>query len=368
MSEGAPRHAACKPLFPYPRPELSGRIKSQPDDFRVVEQLGFEPDGDGEHLFLYLRKTGLTTPQLVDQVCRSLDVSPRQAGYSGLKDKHAVTEQWISVHLPGCSQIPHIDETNQYQILDARWHRRKLRVGSHRSNRFDIRVRDIGGDAHDAGLTSVGELIVQGGFANYFGDQRFGSAGDNITQALRMLGSRHKSKRLSRHRRSLYLSAIRSELFNRILARRIADGIWTAPMPGDVFMLEGSHSIFSEDLSEPILRRYTELDLHSALSLYGLGDSRVSKEARAIEDAVFSACSDLTEILQRQQVAHAYRASRAQAHDLQLEFDHENRSMRLQVELERGVYLTTLLGHMLDFEDGSGDGGNLDRGGLSNSG
>jgi len=67
-------------LYPYGQASGSGQIKQHPLDFQVTEQLGFELSGSGEHLFLLIEKTSLTTPQMIERVARKLDVSPRHIG------------------------------------------------------------------------------------------------------------------------------------------------------------------------------------------------------------------------------------------------------------------------------------------------
>jgi tRNA pseudouridine13 synthase len=329
----------------------SGRIKQRPQDFKVVEQLGFELTGSGEHLFLYLQKTGLTTHQLIERIARQLDVSPRQIGYSGLKDKHAVTQQWISVQLPGCRQVPDIEQADDLQLLQSGWHDKKLRIGSHRSNSFEITVREVTADADR--LSAQLLAIKAQGFANYFGEQRFGSAQDNVAQALRVLNNRHKSKRLSRQKRSLYLSALRSELFNRIVSQRVGQGIWQQPLDGDVFMLAGTQSVFSEPLDETLRKRYQQFDIHSGISLFGEGESRQSGEALALEQAVLSEYDDIAQTLLNARVKRAYRANRAVAHHLQIDFDADSAVLKLRVDLQKGVYLTTLLSHFLNINASS---------------
>jgi len=343
--------APSKLVYPAGSSAFSGSIKRLPEDFKVAEQLGFEPCGQGEHLFLYVQKRGLTTPQLIERIARQLDVRPRLMGYSGLKDKHAVTQQWISVQLPGCREIPVLEQSDDFQILQANWHDKKLRVGSHRSNRFDIVVRDV--EADQAVLAQQQQRIASYGFANYFGQQRFGSAQDNVDQALRILNNRHKSKRLSRNRKSLYLSALRSELFNAILSQRIGQGIWQQPLEGDVFMLAGSQSVFSEALDDVLQQRYRQFDIHSAISLFGEGESRLSGTALAIEQQVLAAHDDIVQTLLANRIKRAFRANRAIAHDLKFDFKPEESTIQLQVELDKGVYLTTLLSHFLNISASS---------------
>jgi len=332
--------------YPYGEAEFSGLIKQFPSDFKVSEQLGFSPAGAGEHLFLFIRKTGITTQQLITQLAEQLAIAPRLIGYSGLKDKQAVTEQWISVHLPGCREIPAITDSGQIQVLSADWHDKKLRVGTHRSNRFDIVIRQFSGDY--SRLPQRMGQISQSGFANYFGEQRFGVQQDNVEQALRVLNNRHKNKRLSRHKKSLFLSALRSELYNQILSSRIAQGHWLQPLAGDAFMLAGTQSVFWEELSDEICQRYSAVDLHSAVSLYGAGESRLQDQALAIEDDILQANAALRDTLLQEKLKRSCRANRAVAHHLSYVTLPEKKEIHLQVELDRGVYLTSLLQHFMN--------------------
>ncbi len=336
-------------VYPYPKPALSGKIKSQPEDFKVNEQLGFTPSGSGEHLFIHVEKQALTTHQLIDHIARDIDLSPRAIGYSGLKDKQAVTRQWLSLHLPGCRQLPAFAEHESYRVLDSSWHDKKLRIGVHQSNRFEVVIRDVRGEVEV--LPAIIEQISQHGFANYFGQQRFGRQGDNVEQALRVLTDRRKRKRLRRENKSLYLSALRSELFNRILSRRIGQGIWLQPIDGDVLMLAGSQSLFTSAIDADINRRYRELDIHSAVSLYGLGTPKMSDQALAIEQEVLQESPDIIQLLEELQVKPGYRANRAVALDLQLKHQPTDNSLTVGVELVSGSYLTSLLDHFIDSHD-----------------
>ncbi len=331
--------------YPYGTPACSGKIKQQPGDFKVAEQLGFSFTGEGEHLFLYIQKTALTTHELINILAEEVGVSTRQIGYSGLKDKQAVTQQWISIQLPGCKTIPDINETDQFQILQSHWHDKKLRVGIHRSNSFDIVVRNVTGSL-DA-LTSIVQHIQNSGFANYFGEQRFGAQNNNVEQALRVLNNRHKCKRLTRTKKSIYLSALRSELFNRILSHRIEQGIWIRPVNGDVCMLSGSQSVFVETLSDAIIQRYTEFDLHAGISLFGTGDSRLLQQAYDIENEILSANAEICDTLVEQKMKRSFRANRAVARNLIVENKPDLAEIHVQVELEKGCYLTTLLNHFI---------------------
>ncbi len=335
-------------IYPYGQAECSGKIKQQPEDFKVAEQLGFSFTGAGEHLFLYVQKIGLTTHELVNIIADELAVPVRQIGYSGLKDKYAITQQWLSVQLPGCKQQPVITETEQFQILHREWHDKKLRVGVHKTNQFEITVRNIEGSVEQ--LSAIIGKIKNHGFANYFGEQRFGTQKDNVGQALRILNNRHKSKRLTRTKKSLFISSLRSELFNQILSNRITRSFWQQPVEGDASMLAGTQSVFVEPISDEIIRRYIEFDIHSGVSLFGIGESRLSLLAEELENEVLSANPEICETLQNQKVKRSFRANRAVARNLQVEYLPEKDEIKLNVELDKGVYLTTLLNHFINFD------------------
>lgn len=331
-------------IYPYGTPQLSGVIKQNPQDFKVDEQLGFEFSGAGEHLFIQVEKTELTTFELIELIAPHCGVAAKQIGYSGLKDKQAITRQWLSIQLPGCKQMPQIPDAENYRILDTAWHDKKLRVGVHKYNDFEITVRDIKGNI--AELIATVEQIKKSGFANYFGQQRFGANQDNVSQALRVLSNRHKSKRLSRQKKSLYLSALRSEIYNQILSSRIKQNIWMQPLEGDLFMLSGTQSLFAEAVNDELIKRYQELDIHSSVSLMGSGESRISGAAQAIENEVLDHASEISEILNQQEVKRAYRSNRALAHQLTIEFI-EPATLKLKVRLEKGVFLTSLVNHFV---------------------
>lgn len=335
-------------LYPYGPAQCKGLIKKFPLDFKVTEQLGFEASGEGEHLLLQVEKTALTTHQLIGEICRQLDITERQIGYSGLKDKQAVTRQWLSIQLPGYKHKPDFEESSNINILQSHWHDRKLRVGSHKSNRFEVTIRNITGDIDH--LSTVSEQIKSSGFANYFGAQRFGMQQDNVDQALTVLNNRHKLKRLSRHKKSLYLSALRSELYNQLLQHRILKGIFKQPAEGDLWSLAGSQSVFDEPLNELIQRRYRDLDIHSSLSLFGCGESRLRDDALQLENDVLTANKELTDTLLGQKIKRSYRANRSQAKGLTVEYRPEKAEMTIQVELERGSFMTTFLNHFIETE------------------
>lgn len=329
-------------VYPYGAAVISGAIKSRPQDFEVFEELGFEPSGEGEHLFLQVEKSGLSTPELVERISSDYSIHPRHIGYSGLKDKNALTTQWLSLHLPGQKTDPAVAAGDGYRVLRALRNRSKLRRGSHKSNFFRIRIREVDNlpAASSEQLQAIGSL----GMANYFGAQRFGRRQDNVEQALAHLAG----SRLKRTRRGILLSSLRSYLFNQVLTHRILLGSWAKPLEGDVFMLRGSHSIFSEALDETLLQRFASMDIASTASLYGSGRNQLTGAALEIEQRVFGEYGEITDCLDAQGVKLQMRPLRVVVEDLKYELDTTAKSLQLELRLPAGSYLTSLLDHFIN--------------------
>ena len=335
--------------YPYGKPAIIGSIKGQAEDFKVSEILGFEPHGEGEHLFLWIEKSMMTTHDLIEQVARDFGVKARDIGHSGLKDKIAVTRQWLSLYLPGkmCSlELPDISE---YKLLAHAWHHKKLRPGTHRSNQFEVIIRNV--ESVPEGVWQQLDLIRNLGMANYFGQQRFGLQGDNVERAIHAFTNARRARKLSRSKNSMYISSLRSFLFNCILSRRIGHGFWYKPMSGDVFMLSGSQSIFYEAINEALLERYDEFDLSSTISLYGSGKRLLQGDALALEDQVLAEYETINQCLNQQKARLQMRATRVAVQDLTVTHDLPGKSLHIQVTLPRGSYFTSLLNHFIDTGD-----------------
>jgi len=188
-------------------PLFHGRLRQCLEDFRVVERLGFDPAGSGDHDWLWVEKTGQNTHWVARSLARHADVAVRDVGYAGLKDRHAVTRQWFSVprwNSPDWSLL----EVKGVEVIDVQRHNKKLRTGAHRGNAFVIVMRGQELDAHADAIEQRLQVIRERGVPNYFGEQRFGRAGTN----LRLADEWASGKRMPRHSRSLAISTIRSFL------------------------------------------------------------------------------------------------------------------------------------------------------------
>ena len=340
---------AWRPLADLPRaygsPPGSGSIRSRPEDFQVDELPGFAPDGEGEHLLLRIRKRNTNTDWLARQLARLADVPMVDVGYAGLKDRNAVTSQWFSLRLAG---RPEPDwkglESDEIQILERVRHRRKLRRGALLGNRFRLLIRALSGQR--PALEQRLEQLNRGGFPNYFGEQRFGHDYGNLERADALFARR--LTRVDRHRRGLYLSAVRSQLFNQVLAARLEQGNWNRPLAGDLLMLEGTQSWFpAPELDSELERRVAELDLHPSGPLWGRGRPRVDGPARAVEVVALAGFEAWREGLEHCGLSQERRALRAAVVDLAWCFPAVD-ELELSFSLPAGSYATALLRELLE--------------------
>ena len=335
--------------LPYAHGEPPGRglLKASPDDFVVEEILGFEPSGAGEHVFLWVEKRDENTEHVARSLARLAGVPQRETGYAGLKDRQGVTRQWFSVKFPLKAE-PDFSalESATVKILDMTRNARKLRKGALTGNRFIIRIRQFSGDR--SALTQRLALLAARGVPNYFGSQRFGHDGGNISRVLAFFAGQLSS--IDTGQRGLYLSAARSELFNRVLAARVAAGTWDQPLEGDVFMFADSHSFFRSPVDDTIRRRMAELNIHPSGPLWGNGENPVSATVAALEAAVLAEAPELTGGLERHGLEMARRPLRLCPDGLSLEFA-EPDQLEIRFSLPAGAYATTLLRELLVFND-----------------
>jgi tRNA pseudouridine13 synthase len=209
-------------------PPIRAILKAEPEDFFVEEQFDFTPTGSGEHEYLFIEKRDLNTQDVVKMLAHAAGIKPGDVGYSGMKDKRAITRQWFSLYLPKQATFS-LPADERLTVLRRERHTQKLRHGSHHHNFFRITLRDVQGDM-DA-LAARIEIIQQHGVPNYFGEQRFGHNGNNLRQADALI-ARAKGKQQRQHDR-LLVSAARSWLFNRVLSVRVSDLSWNRVMDGD---------------------------------------------------------------------------------------------------------------------------------------
>ena len=325
-------------------PLATATLRATPEDFEVHEVLGFEPDGTGDHALLLIQKRNTNTEWLARQLAKFAGVKQVDVGYGGLKDRNAVTSQWFSVNLSGKSEPDWAQlESAQMSVLRATRNRRKLKRGAHHGNHFVITLRDVSGDTNE--LEARLQAVRDHGVPNYFGEQRFGIAANNIEQVRAMFAG--EIQVTDRHRRGLYLSAARSLLFNAVLSRRVADQSWSTALSGDALMLEGTHSFFVADVIDATLMQRLQFgDVHPAGPLWGRGEPATRLDARCIEDEVLAGYATYRGGLEQAGLDQERRALRLLIQQLSWQFS-PDRTLRLEFMLPSGAYATTVLRELL---------------------
>jgi len=321
----------------------TGSIRHCPEDFRVTEVISFSPSGSGDHIYLYVKKRECNTDWVAQQLAKVAGLKLVDVGYAGKKDRHAVTRQWFSLHMPN---QPEPDWENalpdEINILEKTRHEKKLKSGAIKENQFCIVVREIEGDMADIERRLL--CLKDQGMPNYFGQQRFGNNNGNVRKLIEMVKHR---RRVKRTQRGIYISAGRSFLFNQILKQRILQKNWNQAIDGDVMMLDGSKAIFvAEADDEQLVPRVNEMDIHPASMLWGRGERLAKADAAIIEAQVLEANSELLDALDQSGSQLSYRALRVNLS--LLEWQSENNSLTLNFSLPTGAYATSLLNEVVN--------------------
>lgn len=325
--------------YAFGTPPLTAQLRASPEDFQVEEILGYDADGAGEHAWLWVEKRGANTDWVARELAKFAGVSPVGVGYAGLKDRHAVTRQAFSVQLagkpdPDWSTFPHAE----VQVLAATRHSRKLKRGALRGNRFVLVLRDVQGDREAAG--QVLQQIAARGVPNYYGEQRFGREGGNVAQARAMFSGR----RVDRSKRSILLSAARSQIFNSVLAARVERGAWDTPLDGEIWSLAGSRSWFGpEPFTDVLAERLARADIHPSGPLWGQGEPPSQDIVGALEREIGARFADLVEGLAAARMEQERRPLRLLPQGLRWRWLDDTSSLELMFELPAGTYATVVM-------------------------
>ena len=265
-----------------------GSIRHLPEDFVVTERPLYLPDGNGSHAYALVEKRGLTTRDLVSAL-QGAGLQEKQIGVAGLKDKHALTQQWLSVPNAYTAALDALDEVEGVRVLERSRHKNKLGVGHLLGNHFRVRVRGtLETDVPDAleRAQRALELLQARGVPNYFGPQRFGRYGNNAVDGLKLVRGEwvpggHRLKRF-------FISALQSHLFNYALKMRIERGLYGRVVVGDWAKKHDTGGVFRVEDAEVENERAARLEISATQPLYGK-KVRVSEgEAGALEEEVLA--------------------------------------------------------------------------------
>ncbi len=308
----------------YPASGASATLKSLNEDFIVTELPLQLPSGQGEHIWLDVEKNGANTAFVAQQLAQAAGVQEWDVGYAGLKDRHAITRQWFSIYLPK-GETPDLTQLQhpEFKVLSQSRHVKKLRPGDLQGNRFRIVLRDVTGgpEALQAVEANLNAVAAQG-VPNYFGAQRFGFEGGNVEQGRAMLAREIRVR--NPKKKGIYLSAVRSFVFNEVLALRIQQGLWGKALPGDVM----------DEAGRP------------TGPLWGRGRVSTTDEAQALENGVATRHATLCDGMEHAGLDQERRALVASPGDLSWEWPQADQLV-LQFSLPAGNYATSVLAEIL---------------------
>ena len=323
-------------------PVGDAQFKRMPSDFIVEEELPFEPEGEGEHALLYVEKQGENTDWVASQLAKFAGVKRMSVSYAGRKDRQGVTRQWFSVWLPGMDE-PDWSAFSQdsVTILSVHRHRRKLKMGALKGNRFIITLRDVQTDK-DA-LNGLLDRVATQGVPNYFGEQRFGRNGDNLERAVRMFSGEFRAHR---NKRSLYLSAARSWLFNTMVSERVQNHTWLTYLPGDVPGFQDSGSLILRDHDSELMSRIESGDVSLTAPLWGKGELLSDQTIKTSEESVAAPYTLLTSGLETAGMKQERRAMRLVPKAMHWDWTDDS-TLQISFGLPKGCFATSVLRELL---------------------
>ena len=333
------------PFSTEPGPEIEAVIREAPEDFRVEELPAYEPSGEGDHLYVRFEKTRMGTPEAVRALARALEIDGRDAGYAGLKDKHAVTVQWASFLFGDAEKLGSADLPEGLRVLETARHGNKLRTGHLRGNRFSIRLAGAPESALPLIEARVAQL-VRDGVPNFFGGQRFGRGGGNLRDAARWLLDGGRAPRKPFHRK-LYVSTLQSALFNELLAERIREGELAGVLEGDLLRKEENGAVFSSEALEEERGRAARFELSATGPMFGAKMRWPEGEARRREEAALArwGLSEADLVRFKKAGPGARRPYRVRLEDASVARAQEG--LRVQFLLPSGAYATIVLREIL---------------------
>jgi tRNA pseudouridine13 synthase len=343
-----------QPLFPPPLltaalPGIGGRIKHGPEDFEVEEIPAYEPSGAGPFLYLWVEKRATGAEYFVRHIARRLEIQVGEVGTAGLKDRHAVTRQWVSVPERAEGRLAGLDGEG-VRVLRVSRHTNKLRPGHLRGNRFRVLIRDPDAEAGPRPEAIVVQLR-ESGLPNFYGPQRFGHEGETARVGLALLrrepppefASGRKPNLRSPFLRKLALSAAQAAVFNHYLGRRLADGLFRRVLPGDVLAKWPFGGMFVAANVPREQERFERRETVTAGPIFGrktfpAAGEAAAREAAALADfgldpGAFAGFGKLVQGTRRQNLVYPG--------DLAAAFDPEG--VRLSFTLPAGSYATVLL-------------------------
>jgi tRNA pseudouridine13 synthase len=340
-----------KPMRPVPRGGpagfVRGRYKTTAKDFLVEEVPAYAPCGTGDHVWLWVEKTSLSTLDLLGELARALDRDERSFGIAGLKDAQAKSRQWVSIEHGDVARCEGL-RGERFAVLQVSRHGNKLRMGHLRGNRFVVLLRGTSAGDGDKVRSNLAEL-ARLGVPNYFGEQRFGKRGANLQKGLDVLrgNARGFASAMPRRVFGLVLSAVQSEVFNRVVAARVRE--LERLRTGDLAFLHKNGSVFPVVDAKKEQPRADAFEISPSGPMPGPEMLQPSGEALAIETEALAAL----EVPAAAFAGLPFGLARGERRPLRVPVadplvEQAPEGLRLSFALPRGAYATSVLRELLE--------------------
>ncbi|MBD1573650.1 tRNA pseudouridine(13) synthase TruD [Vibrio sp. S17_S38] len=327
------------------KPIAEAKVKAQACDFQVMEDLGFDFSGNGEHLMVKIRKQGENTSYVANELAKACGVPSKNVGWAGLKDRHAITEQWLSVQggKKDDFNIAQFEaEHPTVQILETAYHHKKLRPGDLIGNQFVIRLTEV---SNIEDICQRLEQIKLSGVPNYYGAQRFGQDGNNLEEARRW--GRENVRTRNQNKRSLYLSTARSWIFNQVVSHRIEAQLFSQLLNGDIVInSKGDQSVVDETNLAELQVQLENETLQLSAPLAGDNALPTRNDAQQLEKPFLDAEPDLMKLICGNRMRHDRRPVALYAQNLT--WSTEATAVTLSFGLPAGCFATSILRELIN--------------------
>lgn len=347
------------PYLTAAQPGIGGKLRASVDHFVVEELPLYEPAGEGQHLYVNITKSGLTTKEFQNGLARLFGANPNEIGFAGLKDKYARTTQTFSLPVSySVSQqgdtgiallVAQIAEELPVTVNWARYHRNKLKPGHLLGNQFQITVTDLtlSSDEALARAQKIAGELQQRGIPNFFGAQRFGHEGANVGKGLALLQEKRRER--NPWLRKFLISSYQSYLCNRYLARRLTMGAFDHLLLGDVAKKYATGGMFDVvDLAAEQVR-YAAQEIAFTAPLFGAKMWVAKEEAAIVENAILAEAEMPVQAWQKAKVDGTRRLGRLLLSDLQIE-QQDSDKLVFRFSLPKGAFATIVLREFMKVE------------------
>lgn len=338
------------PFFTDECKGIGGSIKNSPEDFKVDEIPAYEPEGQGEHLFIRLTKKGITTKEVQKALAKLFETKRRDVDFAGIKDKHALTTQTFSVWLlrkQDPERIHHLKEMLPVTIHSYAFHPRKIKKGHLIGNHFDIKIRNLSmpiEEAYQHAQKTI-EQIHSKGLPNYYGDQRFGVDGDNALQGWEVLKGERKIP--NKWLKKFLISSFQSQLFNYYLNQRILDGFYEKLINGDIAKKHDTGGMFVVENLDEEQKRLEQKKICFTGPMFGKKMTAAHEASHEFEQRILTESGVTEEDFRREKVTGTRRAGIILP---QVEIHKEEDGLRVNFDLPKGSFATVVLRELMKNE------------------